>query len=104
VIRRLRVEQKIRHAHKEIRTKGKEKEENIKEITEAVARNPDGFVLKSPREGGGTHFFGLEMVKKMKESTLEELQRFVLMQKIKMSPEIGYLCKKEKTRSCSLYK
>jgi len=51
-------------------------------IARAVA-NPDDFVLKPQREGGGNNFWGDEMVAKLQMMASEERAAFILMARIR---------------------
>jgi hypothetical protein len=53
--------------------------------SEAVGKalaNPNGFVLKPQREGGGNNLYDQELVNALSSMTYEERQAFILMQKI----------------------
>jgi glutathione synthase len=65
-------------------------EKDLEKIRSMV-QEPEDYVLKTPREGGGTCFFGEEMVKKVTEGSVQDLKHLVLMKFIKMSPSISYV-------------
>ena len=50
--------------------------------SEWASRNPEKYVLKPQREGGGNNYFGRDITKKMMEMDLEEKDAYVLMEKI----------------------
>ena len=47
-----------------------------------ASRNPEKYVLKPQREGGGNNYFGRDITKKMAEMQPEEKDAYVLMEKI----------------------
>ncbi|OQR95848.1 hypothetical protein ACHHYP_00022 [Achlya hypogyna] len=51
-------------------------------IKAAVRANPQGYVLKPQREGGGNNFYGQEVVDQMDKMTPEELESYILMDRI----------------------
>lgn len=59
-----------------------------------VEKHPNDFVLKPQREGGGNNLYGKDILQKMNSQTAEELKAYILMQKIKPVPRIGFLVKK----------
>lgn len=59
-----------------------------------VARHPNNFVLKPQREGGGNNIYGNNILQTMDTQKAEELKAYILMQKIKPVPRIGFLVKK----------
>ncbi len=52
-------------------------------ITKAIA-DPDSFVLKPQREGGGNNVWGTELVRTLKSASVAERGAYVLMQRIKV--------------------
>lgn len=50
-------------------------------------KTPENFVLKPMKEGGGNNFFGLELQSKLLKSPKEELDTYLLMEKIN-APEV----------------
>ena len=50
--------------------------------SEWASRNPEKYVLKPQREGGGNNYFGRDITKKMAEMQPEEKDAYVLMEKI----------------------
>jgi glutathione synthase len=65
-----------------------------------VEKLPNNFVLKPQREGGGNNIYGENILKMMKSLTPEELKAYILMQKIKPVPRLGFLVKKREL-SCA---
>ncbi|KAL3074376.1 hypothetical protein niasHS_015206 [Heterodera schachtii] len=57
------------------------------EATEAVIRkaieNPENYVLKTNRDGGGNNFFGEEIAKKLSDLPRDERSSMILMEKLK---------------------
>eukprot|EP00930_Biecheleria_cincta_P055644 TRINITY_DN4193_c1_g4_i3.p1 TRINITY_DN4193_c1_g4~~TRINITY_DN4193_c1_g4_i3.p1 ORF type:complete len:552 (-),score=131.53 TRINITY_DN4193_c1_g4_i3:36-1691(-) len=51
-------------------------------IIEMACRDPEGFVLKPQREGGGNNFYGDQVATKLKELLSEERAAYILMQRI----------------------
>jgi len=49
---------------------------------EMACRDPEGFVLKPQREGGGNNFYGNQVAMKLKELSSEERGAYILMQRI----------------------
>ena len=68
-------------------------EEEQKKALELAEQHPDNYLLKPNREGGGHNIFGLQMVNKLKTSTVEEMGSYILMQKIIPVPDIGFKIK-----------
>lgn len=50
---------------------------------DAALRQPENWVLKPHREGGGNNFFGEEMVAQLKSMTQAEAAAYILMEKIR---------------------
>lgn len=46
-------------------------------------QNPDDWVLKPHREGGGNNFFGDDLVRELKAMSAEQSEAFILMEKIR---------------------
>lgn len=46
-------------------------------------KNPDDWVLKPHREGGGNNYFGDDMVQKLNTMTSAEMEAYILMEKIR---------------------
>ncbi|CAM9277047.1 unnamed protein product [Discosporangium mesarthrocarpum] len=68
--------------------------------TEAKATalsRPSDFVLKPQREGGGNNLYGAELATKLSSTADEELQSFVLMQRIFPSTQRGILVNRGRT-------
>lgn len=59
-------------------------------LEEAVA-NPEGFVLKPQREGGGNNIYGKDVATTIKKLNQEELAAYVLMQRIFPTVHDSYL-------------
>jgi glutathione synthase len=53
---------------------------------EVALADPEGWVLKPSREGGGNNYFGEEMVQHLKELTAQQAQAFILMEAIRQEP------------------
>ncbi|MGE0494397.1 MAG: hypothetical protein AB7S38_34615 [Vulcanimicrobiota bacterium] len=53
---------------------------------ELALANPDAWVLKPHREGGGNNYFGDQMVAKLGSITEREAEAFILMEKIVQDP------------------
>jgi glutathione synthase len=59
----------------------------VTEQTVAMAlAQPDAYVLKPQREGGGNNYYGAEMVEKLKKLNKNEFPAFILMELIVSSP------------------
>ncbi|OQS05721.1 hypothetical protein THRCLA_02184 [Thraustotheca clavata] len=54
----------------------------LQSIKAAVAANPNGYVLKPQREGGGNNYYGNDVVDKMKSMSPTELESYILMDRI----------------------
>ena len=48
----------------------------------AAIENPEHFVLKPQREGGGNNFYGQDIPKKLKQMSILERGAYILMQRI----------------------
>eukprot|EP01084_Bolivina_argentea_P264327 447709_1 len=53
------------------------------DVTLRAKANPDGYVLKPQREGGGNNMYGHDITKKLDTAPPEELETYILMQLIK---------------------
>lgn len=51
-------------------------------IIEQACRDPQAYVLKPQREGGGNNFYGQDVARKLKELSPEERAAYILMQRI----------------------
>ena len=56
-------------------------EVNDDSIAAAAIENPEHFVLKPQREGGGNNFYGQDIPKKLKQMSILERGAYILMQK-----------------------
>eukprot|EP01038_Epipyxis_sp_PR26KG_P013036 gene13036-17472_t len=54
----------------------------LEEIKLLAINNPDGYVLKPQREGGGNNFYGQEMIDALQTLSEKELAAFILMERI----------------------
>lgn len=55
-------------------------------------QNPESYVLKPQREGGGNNYFGKDLVSKINEITVDqERNAYILMELIKPTPVYNYL-------------
>ena len=55
--------------------------EDAEQVVAMACANPDAFVLKPQREGGGNNLYGTEMVARLQER--QGLGAFILMQRIR---------------------
>lgn len=53
---------------------------------QAALADPEGWVLKPSREGGGNNYFGDDLVKQLKELTTRQAHAFILMESIQQTP------------------
>jgi glutathione synthase len=60
--------------------------ELARHITQAALANPDGFVLKPQREGGGNNLYKAQLHEKLQNASDEELAAYILMSKIVPQP------------------
>lgn len=60
-------------------------------IEELLMKNPDEFVLKPQREGGGNNLYGQEIVRSFKELSAEERGQYVLMERLRPPVFDNYL-------------
>ena len=68
-----------------------------------LRRNPNDYVLKPQREGGGNNTYGLEIIDKFKSKHASaELKAFILMKRIKPTPRAGFLVKKRQLNVCGV--
>ena len=67
-------------------------------IAKAIA-NPDAYVLKPQREGGGNNHWGDELVKTLKEATVDERAAYILMARIRAEPSLQALMKMGKVHN-----
>jgi len=56
--------------------------EETKKLIELAKNNPNDFVLKPQRQGGGHNFFKDEMVKQLNSLSKSELSTYILMDRI----------------------
>lgn len=67
---------------------------------ELVKSNPEDYVLKPQREGGGNNFYGSEILEKFNVSNSNsELKSYILMKKIHSLPRIGFLLKQKELKT-----
>lgn len=59
---------------------------NYKSVVAKGTDNPQDYVLKPQREGGGNNFYGVQMKEKLLSLSEKELRAFVLMEKLKPKP------------------
>jgi glutathione synthase len=57
-------------------------EEDEAKIIEMACKDPEAYVLKPQREGGGNNFYGKDVATKLKELSGEERGAYILMQRI----------------------
>ena len=57
----------------------------------AAMSNPELFVLKPQREGGGNNFYGAEIPRKLQSMDEKERKAYILMQRIFPPPQVGRL-------------
>lgn len=57
---------------------------------ELALADPESWVLKPSREGGGNNFFGADLVEHLKTLSSEQAKSFILMEAIVQQPQIGY--------------
>lgn len=53
---------------------------------DAALADPEAWVLKPSREGGGNNYFGEEMVKQLKQLSVQQAEAFILMEAIRQEP------------------
>lgn len=58
----------------------------VAEAREQALADPEGWVLKPSREGGGNNYFGAEMVEHLKALSDSDAQAFILMEAIRQQP------------------
>jgi len=56
------------------------------DIVEKVIKNPQNYVLKPQREGGGNNYYDEDIVKMLKKLSTEERKAYILMERIKPKP------------------
>lgn len=56
--------------------------EDDAKIIELACKEPQAFVLKPQREGGGNNYYGKDVAAKLKELSVEERSAYILMQRI----------------------
>lgn len=61
----------------------------VEEARDQALHDPEAWVLKPSREGGGNNYFGQDLVDKLRELTPEEAQAFILMEAIRQKPFRG---------------
>lgn len=54
----------------------------LENIKEKVSENPEGFVMKPQREGGGNNIYGTAVVDALRQMTGSELAAHILMERI----------------------
>jgi hypothetical protein len=69
---------------------------------ELVKENPDNFVLKPQREGGGNNYYGNEILNQFYKLDSKEIATFILMQRIKPCPRYGLLVKNRTLEAASV--
>eukprot|EP00455_Lapot_gusevi_P047929 TRINITY_DN6562_c0_g2_i2.p1 TRINITY_DN6562_c0_g2~~TRINITY_DN6562_c0_g2_i2.p1 ORF type:complete len:465 (-),score=160.47 TRINITY_DN6562_c0_g2_i2:99-1493(-) len=71
-------------------------------VVAAALQNPDDYVLKPQREGGGNNLYGEELKTALSSMSMQERAGFILMQKIRAEPQPGLLIKGSKLWSTSV--
>lgn len=62
-------------------------------VIEMALKNPENYVLKPQREGGGNNYFGAAVAKKlMKIRQTDECDAYILMELVKPNPVTNYVC------------
>ena len=70
---------------------------------ELIKINPDDYVLKPQREGGGNNFFGNDILEKFQSPTSKtDLQSYILMKKIKSMPRPGILINRNEIKAAGV--
>jgi glutathione synthase len=57
-------------------------DDETKAIIQRALRDPDNFVLKPQREGGGNNFWGKDLVRVLGSATLKQRKAYILMERI----------------------
>jgi glutathione synthase len=63
--------------------------------------NPNDYVLKPQREGGGNNFYREQMVEKIHSMSKEELSSYILMERIVPTPQIATMVRLGAKIECS---
>jgi glutathione synthase len=84
---------------------GLENPSNMLRMLEVFKKNPDGYILKPQREGGGNNLTGAAAIAFLRElestNSLEEtLKGYILMEKITSPSQPNYLMRDQKIRRC----
>ena len=61
-------------------------EEEVANILQRVADNPDGFVLKPQREGGGNNFYGADILTHLQRIDSSQHAAYVIMARLTPPP------------------
>jgi len=77
-----------------------ETEDDLSELIATTKENPDGFVLKPQREGGGHNFYGEDVHQKLSTMSNEERQGYLLMQRVHPTVEKNILVRGGKSIEC----
>lgn len=59
-----------------------DKEEGGDKVVDMVLKNPEGYVMKPQREGGGNNIYGSEIPEKLIEMSEEERSAYIVMDRI----------------------
>lgn len=59
-----------------------DKNEGGEEVVKKILENPEVFVMKPQREGGGNNIYGIDIPDKLKEMSEEERSSFIVMDRI----------------------
>jgi len=59
---------------------------NDSKIAEMALANPDDWVMKPQREGGGHNLYGHDLVQALRDKSVHELSQYVLMERMKPNP------------------
>ena len=70
-----------------------------KKIIDAAMRNPDLFVMKPQREGGGNNLYGQDIANALKTLSADDLSSYVMMDRIKSPTVRNTLVKKGRVLS-----
>jgi len=77
-----------------------EKKDDLSKLIATTKEDPDGFVLKPQREGGGNNFYGEDVHKKLSPMENEERQGYLLMQRVHPTVEKNILVRGGKSIEC----
>jgi hypothetical protein len=72
----------------------------VDDAKQLAVSDPNGYVLKPQREGGGNNFYKQEMTRRLRDMPAEELSAFILMERICPLPQPAAMLRMGRVLQC----